>query len=83
MKNRHLSQLIFSLLLSVISGVLTIFYYVEANNFAFGLSLSWTIFNVFKSGYYWNDYRAMQILLSTMKTYINDLQSLINTEDKE
>ena len=83
MKNRHLSQLIFSLLLSVISGVLTIFYYVEANNFAFGLSLSWTIFNVFRSGYYWNDYSAVAFVLKTMKTYINDLENIVNSKEEK
>lgn len=83
MKNRYLSQLVFSLLVSVISVVLTILYYVESSNVAFGISLSCTIFNIFRAGYFWNDYRAMEVLLSTMKTYINDLQSLINTENKE
>lgn len=83
MKNRYFSQLVFSIVLSIISGILSIFYYVEANDFAFGLSLSWTIFNVFRSGYYWNDYSAMAFMLKTMKSYLNDLENILNKNEEK
>lgn len=81
MKNRYLNQLIVSLLLSAISVVLTIFYFVQNNAIAFGLCLSCTIFNIFKSGYYWNDYSAMTFMLKTMKEYLNDLENIVNQTD--
>lgn len=81
MNNRYLPQLIFSLLLSILSVVSTIFYFVQNNAIAFGVCLSITIFNMFKTGYYWNDYSAMTFMLKTMKEYINDLDSILNKTD--
>lgn len=83
MKNRYLSQLMVSIVLSVISIILTIFYFVQNNAIAFGVCLSLTIFNMFKTGYYWNDYSIMAFMLKQMREYINDLDNIVNRQNNQ
>lgn len=84
MKNRYLTQVIVSLIFTVFSGILTIFYFVGDYAFAFGICFGLTMFFAFKVGYAWNDYSAMTFLLKTMKEYIDDLDNIVNPpEHKE
>lgn len=84
MKNRYLTQVIVSLILTAFSGIFTIFYLLNDYTFSFGVCFVLTMFFSFKVGYDWNDYSAMTFLLKTMKEYIDDLDNIVNPpEHKE
>lgn len=78
--NKYLTSLILHIILSIFAICLTIYYFVNNEPLAFGISLSFAIFSIFNTGYKWNDYSAMAFLIKTMKENIEDLKNLIRPE---